>query len=221
MAGQLTGINEIAVLVMPLASLDTLGIGALFALIQRMEVRSCNSAARATRLAIWVGIAGVTAFTSAHLIPRGLGSQGLIGALGDTMLAPAALGMVYMTARGVDGPVGRLLQWGPLVYLGKISYGLYVLHFFVPMMTRRVVGWGGISMTDIGPYAGFLLNLLVLVILSSLSWHCFEKKINAFKKYFPYLPLERSRVRHAARDAGSPDVQAAPGQATLDRTEAL
>jgi peptidoglycan/LPS O-acetylase OafA/YrhL len=84
----------------------------------------------------------------------------------------------------------------------------------------RVVGWGGISMTDIGPYAGFLLNLLVLVILSSLSWHCFEKKINAFKRYFPYLPLDRSRVRHAARDAGSPDVQAAPGQAALDRTEA-
>jgi peptidoglycan/LPS O-acetylase OafA/YrhL len=120
------------------------------------------------------------------------------------MLAPAALGVVYMTARGVHGPVGRLLQWSPLVYLGKISYGLYVLHFFIPLMTRRVMAWGGMSMTDIGgPYTSFVLNLLVLVILSSLSWHFFEKKVNDFKNYFPYLPTERSHGPHATPPSGS------------------
>jgi peptidoglycan/LPS O-acetylase OafA/YrhL len=209
-AGEVMGINEIAVMVMPLASLDTLGIGALFACIQRMEERARDPVALATRLAMWVGIGGMTLFTGSHLIPREFGVHELISSLGDTMLAPAALGIVYMTARGVDGPVGRLLQWGPLVYLGRISYGLYVLHFFVPMITRRMLEWGGISMTGIGgPYAGCLLNLLVLVILSSLSWHFFEKKINDFKTYFPYVSMERSDVTRTTTSVGSPDVHTA------------
>jgi peptidoglycan/LPS O-acetylase OafA/YrhL len=202
-AGEVAGINEIAVMVMPLASLDTLGIGALFALMQRMDDRSRNPVALATKLAMWVGIGGMMVFMSLHLIPREFGAQGVIRALRDAMLAPAALGVVYMTARGVHGPVGRLLQWSPLVYLGKISYGLYVLHFFIPLMTRRVMAWGGMSMTDIGgPYTGFVLNLLVLVILSSLSWHFFEKKVNDFKNYFPYLPTERSHGPHATPPSG-------------------
>jgi peptidoglycan/LPS O-acetylase OafA/YrhL len=203
-AGEVAGINEIAVMVMPLASLDTLGIGALFALMPRMDDRSRNPVALATKLAMWVGIGGMMVFMSLHLIPREFGAQGVIRALRDAMLAPAALGVVYMTARGVHGPVGRLLQWSPLVYLGKISYGLYVLHFFIPLMTRRVMAWGGMSMTDIGgPYTGFVLNLLVLVILSSLSWHFFEKKVNDFKNYFPYLPTERSHGPHATPPSGS------------------
>jgi peptidoglycan/LPS O-acetylase OafA/YrhL len=220
-AGQVVGIDEIGVMVMPLASLDTLGIGALFALLQRMEDRSRDPGALATRLAMWVGIGGVTVFTSAHLIARAFGSQGLIRALGECMLAPAALGLVYMTARGIDGPIGRLLQWGPLVHLGKISYGLYVLHFFVPMITRRAMAWGGVSMTDsMGPVASFVLNLLVLVILSSLSWHFFEMKINDFKKYFPYVPPERPHGTYATAASGSPSAHAAPGEAALDRTAA-
>jgi peptidoglycan/LPS O-acetylase OafA/YrhL len=220
-AGQVVGINEIAVMVMPLASLDTLGIGALFALLQRREDRSHNPGAPATRLAWWVGIGGVTGFTTAHLIARALGSQGVIRALGDCMLAPAALGLVYMTARGIDGPLGRLLRWGPLVYLGKISYGLYVLHFFVPMMTRRVLAWGGVSMIGTTwPIAFFVLNLFVLVILSSLSWHFFETKINDFKRCFPYMPPERPRGTFATPASGSPDAQDTPREATWDRTTA-
>jgi peptidoglycan/LPS O-acetylase OafA/YrhL len=197
-AGQVVGINEIAVMVMPWSSLDTLGIGALFALISRMEDRTGNPAALATTLATWVGIVGVSVFTACHLIPPAVGSHWLISRVGDAMLAPAALGVVYMTARGLDNPIGQLLEWRPLVYLGKISYGLYVLHFFVPMITMRILQWGGISTADVlGPYGFFVLNLLVLVGLSSLSWHIFEKKINDFKKYFPYVPMVRSHVTRA------------------------
>jgi len=221
-AGRVAGLNEIAVMVMPMASLDTLGIGALFALIQRMHGRSSNPVALATTLPRWIGIGGVIVFMGVHLIPREFGSHAVISALGDSMPAPAALGMVYMTARGVDGPIGRLLEWGPLVYLGKISYGLYVLHFFVPMMTKRAIEWGGLSMTDVmSPYAYFMLNLLVLVVLSSLSWHFFEKKINDFKNYFPYVPSEKSHSLQAISPNGSTSVHAVPGDRVLDRTETL
>jgi peptidoglycan/LPS O-acetylase OafA/YrhL len=118
--------------------------------------------------------------------------------LGDSMLAPAALGIVYTAGQGVRGPIGRVLAWGPLVYLGKISYGLYVWHFFVPLMTAGMFRWVGLSMQDFVGHGGFfLLNGIVLIVLSSLSWHCFEKQINALKKYFPYVPRDRSCTTRA------------------------
>jgi peptidoglycan/LPS O-acetylase OafA/YrhL len=197
-AGQVMGINDIAVMVMPLASLDTLGIGALFALLQRTEDRTRNPEDRITRLARWVGIVGVIAFVTMHLMTRAFGRQGVTDVLGDSIFAAAALGLVYLTSRGVEGPLGQLLQWRPLVYLGKISYGLYILHFFVPLLSQQVVTWGGVSMSDMmGPIARTVVNFVVLVILSSLSWHFFEKKINDFKQYFPYVPPERPHGTYA------------------------
>jgi len=205
-AGQVVGINDIAVMVMPLASLDSLGIGALFALLQRSEARTRNSADRVTRLARLVGIVGVMAFVTVHLMSRAFGTQGVADVLGDSIFAAAALGLVYLTARGVEGPLGQLLQWRPLVYLGKISYGLYVLHFFVPLLTQQVMTWGGVSMSDMmRPGARSMVNFVILVILSSLSWHFFEKKINDFKRYFPYVPPNRTHETYTTPASNSPD----------------
>jgi len=66
-----------------------------------------------------------------------------------------------------------------------------------------------------------MLNLLVLVVLSSLSWHFFEKKINDFKNYFPYVPSEKSHSLQAISPNGSTSVHAVPGDRVLDRTETL
>ena len=42
------------------------------------------------------------------------------------------LWVVYRASRGLgDGPVGRLLRFRPLVYIGTISYGIYLTHNFV------------------------------------------------------------------------------------------
>jgi peptidoglycan/LPS O-acetylase OafA/YrhL len=219
-AGPLAGINDIAVVVMPLGSLDALGIGALFALLQRRQDHTRYPSARVSRLAMAAGIGGLLVFTSAHLLAPRFGSQGVINVLGDSMLAPVALGLVYMTSTGIKGPIGWLLQWGPLVHLGKISYGLYVLHFFVPTMTTRLMAWGGMSMADImGPVASFALNLLVLVLLSSLSWHSFEKKINELKRYFPYVPPEHSLRRHATATSAVPAAYVSSVNIALNKTK--
>jgi peptidoglycan/LPS O-acetylase OafA/YrhL len=114
------------------------------------------------------------------------------------MLAPAALGVVCAAARGIGGPLGRLLEWAPLVYLGKISYGLYVFHFFVPNMTARLFGWWGIAIQEVcGPFLFVLLNGLVLVVMCALSWHFFEKQINDLKRYVPYVPRDASPAARA------------------------
>lgn len=98
---------------------------------------------------------------------------------------------VWRCAKGVPGVIGRVLLWGPLVYLGTISYGLYVIHNFVPFMWRDLGGQAGVPDALMWDQKWRLPFILVITIgLSALSWHAFEKPINALKKHFPYLPKQ-------------------------------
>src|SRR5690606_38569374 len=121
-----------AVTVLPIASLDALGIGALLAILQRREGGSHDPTARARTLATAVGGTGIIGFFGGHLLADAVEAGGWLKTVGEAMVAPAALGVVYPAVRGIQGPVGRMFAWGPLVSLGKISYGLYLFHFFVP-----------------------------------------------------------------------------------------
>jgi len=40
---------------------------------------------------------------------------------------------------GYNGFFKRALEWPPIVYVGKISYGIYLYHFFVPPLLLRVL----------------------------------------------------------------------------------
>jgi len=45
------------------------------------------------------------------------------------------IGTVFAVAAGIRGPIGAFLQCAPMVYLGRISYGIYVIHNFAkPLM---------------------------------------------------------------------------------------
>jgi peptidoglycan/LPS O-acetylase OafA/YrhL len=39
--------------------------------------------------------------------------------------------LIDRTARGFKGFVGRIFELKPLLYIGKISYGMYLYHFFL------------------------------------------------------------------------------------------
>ena len=55
-----------------------------------------------------------------------------------------------------------------------ISYGLYIFHMPIInyFLHQQVTGT-----------AGFFLTILLTVIIASMSWFFFEKKILSFKKY--------------------------------------
>ncbi len=71
-----------------------------------------------------------------------------------------------------------------LVYLGKISFGLYLIHPFVSWGVHRL----NLHTTDfrfsILVYA--IIYTLITIALASLSWRYFEKPINNLKTKFPY-----------------------------------
>jgi hypothetical protein len=71
-------------------------------------------------------------------------------------------------ARG--GPVNRLVSSVPAVYLGKISYGTYLWHWPVILVTRALL-------PDITPVSTVAVAALLATALASLSYHMIERPI--------------------------------------------
>lgn len=100
----------------------------------------------------------------------------------QTMRALVFIGLIVGLWRDSTSLPARFLQLKPIVYLGKISYGLYLYHLFTfdpfDALVRHDPRFGHLPRT---------LALLGLTIgVASLSWHFLEKPINALKKRLTY-----------------------------------
>jgi peptidoglycan/LPS O-acetylase OafA/YrhL len=92
--------------------------------------------------------------------------------------------VVWHAAMGFKGIAGRFLASKPVVYVGKISYGIYILHAFVPGLLSRVhPGLPGFAQ-QFGVW--FWLNVLTTIGLASLSWFLLERPANRLKSRFRY-----------------------------------
>ena len=96
---------------------------------------------------------------------------------------------VCVLAAGVAG--ARALRWPPLVWLGEISYGIYLYHLLVLALLSR---WGLIAWERyVHPYVLWTVFALAgSVLLATLSWRLVER------------PLLRAARRASARPASAP-----------------
>jgi len=102
--------------------------------------------------------------------------------------ALVSLWLINGAADGFRSPARRFLEFVPLVYLGKISFGIYVLHLMIPSLMewlRSKTGLGFGFPEDLG-LAQFLYVTALSVVLASMSWYGLEKPINDLKRFFPY-----------------------------------
>lgn len=100
-------------------------------------------------------------------------------------LLPGAL-LVLGTAIGFKGPLGRFLEFAPFLFIGRISYGIYLYHLFV---WNVALGFGvrsGLSVYFAKGPSAFLIVSSLTVAVSAFSWWFFEKPINRWKARFPY-----------------------------------
>ena len=81
---------------------------------------------------------------------------------------------------GLPGVLGRIVGNRVVVYLGRISYGLYVYHNILGHAVGHILG----ATTPL--WVLFSVNLAATIITSVLSWHLVEFPINRLKRYFPY-----------------------------------
>lgn len=106
----------------------------------------------------------------------------------DNLMFAVMSGLIinYAAQNKFEGVLKRLLENKFIVYSGKISYGLYVFHLFVPnFFWNHFSGWIGLEITS--KYTAFVVFYFITFTMAHLSWKLMENPLNNFKKYFPYL----------------------------------
>lgn len=113
-----------------------------------------------------------------------------------TLISVMALWLLaYIVYHSTEGNLrGKwILDNRILIFLGKISYGIYLYHNFVPVINEYTVSkWLDPHLPDflLGHIEKLHLleNLTLLVLLSWVSFNLIEKRFLGLKKYFEYSP---------------------------------
>jgi peptidoglycan/LPS O-acetylase OafA/YrhL len=85
--------------------------------------------------------------------------------------------------------INKVADIKPLIFLGKISYGLYLYHNFIPLFERNIVGsevknkfMDSVLPNLESPIYHLFLQTILLLTLSITSWYFIEKPILKLKK---------------------------------------
>jgi peptidoglycan/LPS O-acetylase OafA/YrhL len=97
---------------------------------------------------------------------------------------------------GYKNYFGKILEWRPVVYLGRISYGIYLYHLFIPPFVRIVLNHFKVQANFESDHLWIfvLIYISITVIIASASWFLLEKPLNQLKKYFNYNKKSKSIV---------------------------
>ncbi len=178
------GLPDIAIFTLPFSSWDSLGMGAFLAWVQH-KPRLRETVMKVgfwmfVFSAVWMGLELKQYFLQADVV---------------WMEGVRAAGFCWLVGRAAQGMgrfTGRWFKTRPLVYLGKISYGVYVYHLFTPLMLRAVFDFWGWSYPD-NPALAFSLCFLTTLAFAVLSWHWMEKPILSLKSRINALDLRSLR----------------------------
>jgi peptidoglycan/LPS O-acetylase OafA/YrhL len=172
------------------ACLDALGIGALLAYYAHHARERPILIKRFRQFTPWLGVSGVvfvlTLMALEHYdrMPASLRHFWFV-------LEPAAwpltlVGLVDRASSGFGGVAGKILGWKPLIYIGKISYGIYVYHLFIYFLVPQLLLQIHFDLLILPRSIQFGLLVGITVGIAALSWHFFEKPINSLKNHLTY-----------------------------------
>jgi peptidoglycan/LPS O-acetylase OafA/YrhL len=107
-----------------------------------------------------VAVAGIAAFA--------------VGAAPDWAVLPASFAALIVVLAEDRAWPGRVLAWGPVLFLGEISYSTYLAHWFVRDWTKFLV------LDTVGERLSFVIFLSVTFAASVLLFYLVEKPGRAF-----------------------------------------
>jgi peptidoglycan/LPS O-acetylase OafA/YrhL len=178
--------------------IDILSMGALLAYIH-----SGNFQFTINKSVIYIiagSMLGVILLSAAGLL------HGFISAVfHNTAVAIISVLLIHKASIGFEGGIGKLLETNFLVYIGKISYGLYLYHNFIPKIYHKLFEKTNlqnvsIPFTEGYTFAPFIQNQYLLfplfiftaLVIATFSWYVIEKPINGLKSRFGYDKKEGS-----------------------------
>jgi len=176
------GVNLVAIWVLTPGACDALCLGALLAYLNSRENALLISKEKVLRYFLLTGLF----ITIVLPILPYLNTQNLVvSALADTGRSLIFACLVAAAAHGFKSFAGKVLESKPMVYLGKISYGIYLIHAFMPEIVYRTFDYLGLS--------GYKLPLIIAffstaatIVAATITWHVLERPINDLKRFFQY-----------------------------------
>jgi peptidoglycan/LPS O-acetylase OafA/YrhL len=169
--------------------MDLLAAGSLLAVEHRRDPEAFR---RFSERGLWLAmVAGIVFLVLAALVPtfRRTGNSLLFNGLGYSLLVAIMTGTIAYFMLPRHNVLVRLLSLPPLVYLGTISYSLYLTH----KILNHVLYMNGYRHWEI---AG--LGLIAAVLLSTISWYAMERPLQRFKGRY------RRREQNGDAKAGLP-----------------
>lgn len=106
--------------------------------------------------------------------------------------------LIYKAALGFSQPlIKTILSNRFLIYIGKISYGIYLFHNFIPYFYGFPFPQ---VFTGISLYFVQLIRFLVLIGIATSSWFLFERPLNDLKRYFTYSKVYKPKKKNGSCD---------------------
>lgn len=177
------GLSPTQIVVFPLSSLDALGLGALLAFYTQNYNQFRHVKRNLCKFGLWVCFPLLISFTVISFVYQG---TVLLNALvRPTILAVFFVWLIDGAAKGFGGLLGKLLELKPLVFIGKISYGIYIYHYLMNPIFNHVF-WYFNLLNSIPLLVTFVIKVVATLAIAIPSWFFIEKPINNFKKHFGY-----------------------------------
>jgi len=179
--------NNLVAQVVTLGNMDLFGIGGLLAYLKTSN--GVNPEKTKIYLKFCLILCGLMFFES--LLLRSLGVNNSLGNLSRTFEGFFFSWVINKASDGFEGVIGSIFEFKPLLYLGKISYGVYLYHMFIPSLVWSMLNALHIPVPK-SISSLFLLYLTVTIVIASISWYMIEKPVAILKN--KYEVLRRSKM---------------------------
>ena len=189
--GFLVAEPPLAIYSLPFSHMDAFAFGAYI---------NCFSLSKAKQQFYWLAALILTiGFASQYIATGGVGKLLAFGyplrlpygyqfIWGYTLLNYFFAILIYGVVQ--EGWLTRSLEWHPLRYLGKISYGLYVYHFPIVWFSGRIAELG-VAPPLLQPLSA-LIALSATILIASMSFYFIERPIiNLKDRFFPLHSTNR------------------------------
>jgi peptidoglycan/LPS O-acetylase OafA/YrhL len=173
--------NWMATSYFTLSCMHALGIGALLAYIKCYLPKT----EKALSNPIWLYLS-VALYISSLIILSYFKIEWL-SAIGDEFFFAIAAALLILRAatNGFKFGAKYLLENKFVVYSGKISYGLYVYHLFIPNLFYYCAPKIGLAITN--KYTEFIAFYCLTFLVAHVSWLLIEQPILKLKSKVPYM----------------------------------
>lgn len=165
------GTNELFDTLLP-GCMDSLAAGAL------MAYWKPPGGDNLARFRIPIGLLSLLIVISLQGISRDIGQRVFIRCFLNIM-------SVCLVSLAIDQTTDWRIDWlksKPLVHIGKISYGLYVYHFFLPPIIDKHIGFEWIPSWTGGQIVRLMVLSIVSLAIAEVSWNLIEKPIMKLKQ---------------------------------------